>query len=81
MTSNKKYNPIVMTKEYTQRKLKGLEYLRSIPTITEQISEIEAELNYIKALKITNPVKKAEQRDWIKTLNAEKKKISSTVTS
>ena len=65
MTSNKKYNPIVMTKEYTQRKVKGLEYLRSIPTITEQISEIEAELNYIKAIKLTDPVKKGEQRDWI----------------
>ena len=68
MTSNKKYNPIIMTKEYAERKLKGLEYLRSIPTITEQISEIEAELNYIKALKITDRVKKTERSDWIKTL-------------
>ena len=75
MTSNKKYSPIITTKEYTQRKIKGLEYIRSIPTTTEQIREIEAELNSIKALKITDPVKKAEQRDWIKTINSEKKKI------
>ena len=63
------------TDEYAKRKKEGLKYIRSISTITEQISEIEAELNAVKALTLSDPVRKAEKRDWIKTLNAEKKKI------
>ena len=71
---NKKSTPIIMTQEYTKQKQQGLEYIRSIQTITEQVSEIEAELNAIKAIK-KDPVKKAQTKDWIKTLIAEKKKI------
>ena len=51
--------------------------MRSIATITEQISEIEAELNAIKTIKNKDPVKKAQIKDWIKTLNKEKKKFLS----
>ena len=49
---NKNSNPIIMTQEYTKQKKQGLEYIRNIQTITEQVSEIEAELNAIKAIKI-----------------------------
>ena len=74
---NKNSSPIIMTKEYTKQKIQGLQYIRSIPTITEQISEIEAELNAIKQIKNKDPVKKAQIKDWIKVLTAEKKKILS----
>ena len=44
-----------MTQKYTNQKQQGLEYKRSIQTI---VSEIEAELNTIKAIKNIDPVKK-----------------------
>ena len=69
--------PIIMTQEYTQQRKQGLEYIRSLPTITEQVSEIEAELTAIKQIKNKDPVKKAQIKDWIKVLTAEKKKILS----
>ena len=74
---NKNSSPIIMTKEYTKQKIQGLQYIRSIPTITEQVSEIEAELTAIKQIKNKDPVKKAQIKDWIKVLTAEKKKILS----
>ena len=72
---NKNLTHIIMTPEYLEHKLKGLEYLRGLTTITEQISEIEAELNASKSIKIKDKVKKTEIKDWIKTLKLEKKNI------
>ena len=77
MTNNNNHINNIMTQEYLAQKTQGLQYIRSIATITEQISEIEAELNAIKTIKNKDPVKKAQIKDWIKTLNKEKKKILS----
>ena len=51
MTNNNNHINNIMTQEYLAEKTQGLQYIRSIATITEQISEIEAELNAIKAIK------------------------------
>ena len=72
---NKNLRHIIMTPEYLEHKLKGLKYIRELTTITEQISEIEAELNASKSIKNKDPVKKAEIKDWINTLKLEKKTI------
>ena len=77
MTNNKNHNNNIMTQEYLAQKTQGLKYIRSIDTITDQISEIEAELNAIKTIKNKDPVKKSQIKDWIKTMNKEKKKILS----
>ena len=74
---SQKSRPSIMSQEYTQQRKQGLEYIRRLPTITEQVSEIEAELNAIKQIKNKDPVKKAQNKDWIKVLTAEKKKILS----
>ena len=64
---NKNLTHIIMTPEYLELKKKGLEYIRGLTTITEQISEIEAELNATKTIKSKDNVKETEIKDWIKT--------------
>ena len=75
MNSNKKSNNTIMTEEYVELKKKGLEYIRSIKTRVEKLSEIDAELNAIQAIDNTDPIKKAQAEDWIKTLRKEKRMI------
>ena len=53
----------------------GLEYIGGISSIAEQISEIDVELTAMKAIKNSDPIRKAQLKDWINTLKTERKKI------
>ena len=37
---SQKSRPSIMSQEYTQQRKQGLEYIRSLPTITEQVSNL-----------------------------------------
>ena len=72
---NKNLKHIIMATEYVEMKKKGLEYIRGISSIAEQISEIDVELTAMKAIKNSDPIRKAQLKDWINTLKTERKKI------
>ena len=72
MTNNNNHINNIMTQEYLAEKTQGLQYIRSIKTRVEKLSEIEAELNAIQLIDNTDPIKKAQAEDWIKTLKKEK---------
>ena len=71
---NKNLKHIIMATEYVEMKKKGLEYIRGISSIAEQISEIDVELTAMKAIKNSDPIRKAQLKDWINTLKTERKK-------
>ena len=75
MTNNNNHNNNIMTQEFLAEKTQGLQYTRSIKTRVEKLSEIEAELNAIQLIDNTDPIKKAQAEDWIKTLKKEKTMI------
>ena len=69
---NKNLKHIIMATEYMEMKKKGL---RGISSTAEQISEIDVELTAMKAIKNSDPIRKAQLNDWINTIQTERKKI------
>ena len=52
-----------MATDYVEMKKKGLEYIRGISSIAEQISEIDVELTAMKAIKNSDPIRKAQLKE------------------